>query len=85
MTVEVQSLPPKNSKDLYVAALFESDTQQIHSRIEDAEGAIRGRARELFQTAGDNVDEAEALDDALYALHALRSCLAIHGRFAAAA
>jgi hypothetical protein len=85
MTVEVQSLPPKNWKDLYVAALFESDTQQIHSRIEDAEGAIRGRARELFQTAGDNVDEAEALDDALYALHALRSCLAIHGRFAAAA
>jgi len=85
MSVEVQTLPPKNWKDLYVAALFESDTQQIHSRIEDAEGAIRGRARELFQAAGDSVDEAEALDDALYALHALRSCLAIHGRFAAAA
>jgi hypothetical protein len=85
MSVEVETLPPKNWKDLYVAALFESDTQQIHSRIEDAEGAIRGRARELFQAAGDNVDEAEALDDALYALHALRRCLAIHGRFATAA
>lgn len=85
MTVQVKTLPTKNWKDLYVAALFESDTQQVHSRIEDAEGAIRGRARELFQAAGDNVDEAEALDDALYALHALRSCLAIHGRFATAA
>ena len=85
MAVEVETAPAKNWKDLYVAALFESDTQQVHSRIEDAEGAIRGRARELFHAAGDNVDEAEALDDALYALNALRSCLAIHGRFAAAA
>ena len=85
MAVEVDTLPAKNWKDLYVAALFESETERVHSRIEDAEGAIRGRARELFHAAGDNGEEAEALDDALYALHALRSCLAIHGRFAAAA
>jgi len=31
------------------------------------------RARELFQAAGDNGEETEALDDVMYALHALRS------------
>jgi hypothetical protein len=39
----------------------------------------------LFQASGDNIEEEEALDDALYALHALKSCLATHGRFAEAA
>jgi len=28
------------------------------------------RARELFQAAGDNGEETEALDDVMYALHA---------------
>ncbi len=58
----------------------------------EAERAIVERARELFQTLGDNIEEGEALDeegealdDALYALHALKSCLATHGRFAEAA
>jgi hypothetical protein len=27
----------------------------------------------LFQTAGDHIEEEHAMDDALYALHALRS------------
>ena len=35
--------------------------------------AVVLRARELFQAAGDNGEEAEALDDVMYALHALRS------------
>ena len=30
-------------------------------------------ARELFQAAVDNGEETEALDDVMYALHALRS------------
>jgi hypothetical protein len=83
--VALQSCEARGWKELYVAALLESETERIPSLIEDAEKAIRARARELFGASGDNLEEESALDDALYALHALRSCLAIHGRFAAAA
>ena len=31
------------------------------------------RARELFHTSGDNIQEQTALDAAMYALHALRT------------
>jgi hypothetical protein len=33
------------------------------------------RARELFRSEGDNIEEVQAVDDAMYALHALRSAL----------
>src|ERR1035437_1921651 len=33
------------------------------------------RAHELFHSAGDNIEEEQAVDDAMYALHALRSAL----------
>ena len=33
------------------------------------------RARELFHSAEDNIEEEQAVDDAMYALHALRSAL----------
>ena len=72
-------------KDLYVAALLEGDEQKIPSLIDNAERAIVDRARELFQAQGDHIQEQEGLDDALYALRALKSCLAVHGRFAEAA
>jgi hypothetical protein len=70
---------------LYVAALLEGDTEKVPSLIESAEHAIVDRARELFGDGGDHIQEAEDLDDALYALHALRTCLKVHGRFAEAA
>jgi hypothetical protein len=79
------SLPPsvtKSWKDVYVAALFESDCAKVPPLIAKAEQAIVLRARELFQSTGDHVQEEEALDDALYALRALRTCIEIHGRFA---
>lgn len=63
-------------RELYCAALFEQDTNQIPARIVDAEKAIVARARELF-TAGTDTGEEEQLDDALYALRALHSCLNI--------
>lgn len=84
-TVTVQLTQLNSWKDLYVAALLESDVQRIPSLIANAERAIVDRARELFQTTGDHIEEEAALDDALYALRALSSCLAIHGRFAEAA
>ena len=80
-----QSAPTKSWKDLYVAALLEGNENRIPHLIANAESAIVERARELFGLAGDHIQEEEALDDALYALHALKSCLAIHGRFAEAA
>lgn len=84
-TVTGQSSQTLRWRDLYVAALLEGDQEKIPPLIENAERAIVDRARELFQAKGDYVQEQESLDDALYALHALKSCLAVHGRFAEAA
>ncbi len=57
----------------YRAALFEIEESKLPARIAEAERAVVLRARELFRAAGDNGEETEALDHALYALHALRS------------
>jgi hypothetical protein len=62
---------------------MEVDKERTPSRIVEAEQAILARARELFKAPGDNIQEEEALDDALYALHALKNCL--HGGLAIAA
>ena len=72
-------------RNLYLAALMAADKGETPARIAEAERAILDRARELFKAPGDNIQEEEALDDALYALHALKSCLEIHGEFAVAA
>jgi len=62
-------------RDLYVAALFETDRNRIPTRIADAEKAIVARARQLFSANSDTIEEDQALDDALYALRALQNCL----------
>jgi hypothetical protein len=62
-------------KSLYTAALFEDDRNKVPQLITVAEAEIVRRARHLFGAPGDNSDEAEALDDALYMLRALRNCL----------
>jgi hypothetical protein len=64
-------------RELYTAALFETDTNRIPERIAAAERAIVARARELFAATSDTIEEDQALDDALYALRALQSCLQI--------
>ena len=77
------SLPPASIsqsrlegwRQLYVAALFETDKTRIPERITEAERAIVARARELFSASSDTIEEDQALDDALYALRALQSCL----------
>lgn len=63
-------------RKLYSAALLEADNQRVPSLIEDAERAIVTRARQLFGAPGDNLQEQQALDDALLALRALKRCLA---------
>src|SRR6266849_1550101 len=58
---------------LYKAALSEIGKTKLLERIADAEKAVVLRARELFHAAGDNGEETEALEDVMYALHALGS------------
>jgi hypothetical protein len=72
-------------RESYVAALMEPDNERMTVRIADAERVILERARELFKSSRDNIQEEAALDDALYALRALKTCLEIHGGFATAA
>jgi len=62
---------------LYQAALFETDRELIPARIAEAERAIMNRVSELFGVDSDHIEEDQILDDALYALRALRNCVAI--------
>ncbi len=61
-------------RELYKSALFEPDPARLTDQIRRAESAIVARARQLFGEQGDHIEEEQALDDALYALQALRSC-----------
>lgn len=60
---------------LYQAALFETDRAKIAERIDLAERAILDRVKELFLVGKDHIEEDQVLDDALYALRALRNCV----------
>ena len=74
------SKPPDSRywRQLYRAALCEIGKNKLPERIAEAEKAVVLRARELFQAAGDNGEETEALDDVMYALHALGSNFGMH-------
>ena len=61
--------------ELYHAALFESDRDEIPDKIAEAENAILSRMKELFAVDSDHIEEDVVLDDALYALRALRTCV----------
>jgi len=61
---------------LYQDALFERDKNKIPQKIADAEKAILSRMKELFYATDDHIEEDLILDDALYALRALRNCVA---------
>ena len=60
---------------LYVAALFETDEGRMVQRIDEAKKALLVRAHELFQTAGDHLQEQSAIEDTLQSLHALEQCM----------
>lgn len=63
-------LPTPHWRELYQAALFESDAHHLPARIEEAEQAILDRAEELL-TSGES-SENEALSKALNAMRDLR-------------
>ena len=59
---------------LYRAAIFEQNSPSANSKIAQAEEAIANRQTELAQNTGPWVDtELEGMEDALYALNALKS------------
>ena len=62
-------------RGLYKTALFETDASRLPLRMEEARRALVFRSRELFATSPHYDGEAEAIEDALYALHALENCM----------
>jgi hypothetical protein len=56
------------------AALFETNRELIPARIAEVEKAILDRVKEFFGVDSDHIEEDQILDDALYALRALRNC-----------
>ena len=62
-------------RKLYLAALFETDKQKLPLCIASAELAMSQRARELFAAPEGGDEERDGLQEALYALRALRHCI----------
>lgn len=59
-------------KTLYRAAILETNKGLLPQRVSEAEEAVKARGREIFYGNG-TPEEKEALEDALYALNALRT------------
>ena len=72
------TIAQNNWRVFYTEALHEPDHNRLPERIYAAQHEIELRARELFQLSGDHIEEEQALRDALYALHALKTCLDLH-------
>ena len=69
------SMSVHNWRELYIAALFETDMLKLPSRVAEAERAAIVRARELFVISDNRSEEAKAVEKGLYGLRALRNCL----------
>jgi hypothetical protein len=75
MSAAVSTSPNHNWRELYRAAILESDSTKVPHRIAEAEQEIVHRARELFPQPGDNIQEEQALDVAIRSLHLFQSTL----------
>jgi len=62
-------------RTLYRAAILETNKKVLPQRVSEAEAAVVTRGREIFYDPAtlDELDEKEALEDALYALRAFRT------------
>ena len=70
-------------KAKYRIVILATNPCASENEISDAEAAIVARTHELFHSTGTDVElEREALDEAMYALHALQGALK-HGACAA--
>ncbi len=68
------SLQPKHRhwKTLYRAAILETNKSVVPQRVSEAEEAVLARGREIFYGSSE-LEEEEALEDALYALRAFKT------------
>jgi len=69
--------PYANWRELYQAALLETDRRRLSERIAVAERALVARGRELFFEQAVDPEERRAVEHALNALHALENCLGL--------
>ncbi|HEU0049740.1 MAG TPA: hypothetical protein VFQ43_19285 [Nitrososphaera sp.] len=60
-------------RELYKAALFETDKSKSLERIANAEMALSLRMHELFHAGSQDLQERQAVDTAISALYILRS------------
>lgn len=61
-------------RPLYRAAILETNKRVLPKRVSEAEAAVIARRREIFYADGTpEEEEKEALEDALYALHAFKT------------
>jgi hypothetical protein len=72
---DTKKAPERSWQTLYRIALFETDRVKAAAYIEEAERAAIARAQDLFYRRTDTIQERDALEDALYALRALKSSL----------
>jgi len=73
MTTAFSPCPKRTDwRPLYKAAILETDKKVLPQRVLLAEAAVIARRREIFY-AGGTAEEKEALEEALYALHAFRT------------
>jgi hypothetical protein len=77
MTPSFSRPHPRNWKQLYLDALFESDKAAIPGKIGEAYRAMVTRRQQLLSFETSNVPERQALDNALFSLRALQTCLAL--------
>ena len=75
MSTAIAISPNHNWRELYRAAILESDSTKVSHRIAEAEQEIIHRARELFPQPGDNIQEEQALDVAICSLHLFQRML----------
>jgi hypothetical protein len=78
MNPELATSILKPWREAYQIALFEADKSKLSERFADAELALERKARELIQTKGDHIEEETSMEDAMYALHALKTIATIH-------
>lgn len=69
------SLKQEHWKQLYLAALFEKDKASAPAKLSEAYDAILARRQQLFTADNSDLKERQALDNALFALKTLTTCL----------
>jgi hypothetical protein len=75
MNAATRCIPKRtNWRDLYRAAISETDKNMIALRLSEAEEAVLARAREVFY-GGFDLEEWAALEEALGALDAIKNTL----------